>query len=442
MRALPKSDRRSWTFQAAMHGTIDPMAMDPLFNQCQHGTLQFFTWHRAYLHFFERILRWAANDPTLNLPYWDWTLQPILPEPFRSPADSSANSLYEPKRKANDGSALLTQVVVTDLENALANTAFPASGDTGFSPDLEGSPHGAIHTLVGGQGGLMSSVPTAANDPIFWLHHCNIDRLWNVWLNRGGGRVNPSEAAYLDQAYSFADETGATVTVKVRDIIRSATLGYRYDSVPNPAEPFAVSERKAVGATPPQVVATSAPGGRTEPLEKVEAKPLGFKEERVKLNTAKEKRPLMMRALPDDGASDDAPKVMIAVEGLSADLAPDFVYGVYVNLPEGQPSDEVLQRHYVGSINFFGKTKADAKAGHDHGEGNSFNATFNATKVLAGLQRAKKLDPDAITVTILPIVTKPPGVGAAEIKSRGEAASKKAKVSYRRISVHVTERGE
>ena len=224
MRQLPATDRRSWTFQAAIHGTTNPQATDPLFNQCQHGTIQFFTWHRAYLHFFERIMRWAANDPTLTLPYWDWTAQPVLPEPFRTPADQTTNSLYEKKRKANDGSALLSQVVVADLDNALARTVFPVSGDDGFSFDLEGSPHGQVHVLVGGQGGLMSSVPTAAGDPIFWLHHCNIDRLWNVWLNRGGGRANPTDPAYLDQAYTFADETGGTATVRVRDVIRSADL--------------------------------------------------------------------------------------------------------------------------------------------------------------------------------------------------------------------------
>jgi hypothetical protein len=32
---------------------------------------------------------------------------------------------------------------------------------------------------------------TAAQDPIFWLHHANIDRLWERWLQLGGGRANP-----------------------------------------------------------------------------------------------------------------------------------------------------------------------------------------------------------------------------------------------------------
>src|SRR5262249_57470534 len=105
-----------------------------------------------------------------------------------------------------------------------------------------GSPHGVVHTTVGGRGGLMSSVPTAAGDPIFWLHHANIDRLWNVWLNQGEGRTNPVDPAYLGTSYAFADETGDVVTVQVRDIMNSAALGYAYEGVTNPAGPLFISE--------------------------------------------------------------------------------------------------------------------------------------------------------------------------------------------------------
>jgi Common central domain of tyrosinase/Polyphenol oxidase middle domain len=229
MKALPASDPRSWRFQANIHGTLDP-ASNPLFNQCEHGTLLFLAWHRGYLYYFERILRWAAGDPELTLPYWDWTTAPALPDPYRTPA-SPSNPLYDATRMINDGSALPPDVVVDDLNTALNFVPFPPNGSIGFSPSLEGSPHGAVHVLVGGN---MGSVPTAANDPIFWLHHGNMDRIWDRWLNLGGGRLNPSDAAFLDTPYSFADETGGTVTVKVRDIISSLQLGYRYDDVPNP----------------------------------------------------------------------------------------------------------------------------------------------------------------------------------------------------------------
>ncbi|KAL2690149.1 hypothetical protein Neosp_004217 [[Neocosmospora] mangrovei] len=47
--------------------------------------------------------------------------------------------------------------------------------------------HNNVHNVTGGSDlkeyglGHMSDVPVAAFDPIFWLHHCNIDRLLSMW---------------------------------------------------------------------------------------------------------------------------------------------------------------------------------------------------------------------------------------------------------------------
>ncbi|KAI0855533.1 tyrosinase [Xylaria cubensis] len=41
--------------------------------------------------------------------------------------------------------------------------------------------HNNIHYWVGGSGGHMSQIPVATFDPTFWLHHCNIDRLFAIW---------------------------------------------------------------------------------------------------------------------------------------------------------------------------------------------------------------------------------------------------------------------
>jgi Common central domain of tyrosinase len=59
MKALPDSDPRSWHFQANIHGTIDPVT-NPLFNQCEHHTLQCLAWHRGYLYTFR--LRISASN--------------------------------------------------------------------------------------------------------------------------------------------------------------------------------------------------------------------------------------------------------------------------------------------------------------------------------------------------------------------------------------------
>ncbi|KAL0254283.1 hypothetical protein SLS55_009757 [Diplodia seriata] len=41
--------------------------------------------------------------------------------------------------------------------------------------------HGDYHTYVGGGRGHMSEIEVAAFDPVFWLHHCNIDRIFAIW---------------------------------------------------------------------------------------------------------------------------------------------------------------------------------------------------------------------------------------------------------------------
>ncbi|KAI1099645.1 common central domain of tyrosinase-domain-containing protein [Jackrogersella minutella] len=46
--------------------------------------------------------------------------------------------------------------------------------------------HNNVHNLSGGSSletglGHMSDVPVAAFDPLFWLHHCNVDRLLSMW---------------------------------------------------------------------------------------------------------------------------------------------------------------------------------------------------------------------------------------------------------------------
>jgi tyrosinase len=56
-----------------------------------------------------------------------------------------------------------------------------------FTSSLEGV-HNGVHVWVGG---TMSVIPTAPSDPVFWMHHANIDRLWAQWQTAHPG-LNPS----------------------------------------------------------------------------------------------------------------------------------------------------------------------------------------------------------------------------------------------------------
>ena len=238
-----RNDPRGWIFQANIHGTRD--ANPPAaWNQCRHASAHFLSWHRAYVYYFERILRQASGDPTLTLPYWDWTdpAQQGLPAAFKD----TQSPLFVSQRQMNQAGSTLPPSIRSAAVQALnLRSFFPASGSAGFGVlnasgsgkgRLEQPPHDSVHVVVGGNGGLMIDPATAAQDPIFWLHHCNVDRLWELWLRRGGGRANPTTAAWRDETFRrFVDESGNTAApLKVSQLGRTADLGYTYDRLTGP----------------------------------------------------------------------------------------------------------------------------------------------------------------------------------------------------------------
>jgi tyrosinase len=80
----------------------------------------------------------------------------------------------------------------------------------------------------------MGQVETAGQDPIFFLHHANIDRLWNAWLAQGGGREDPlSDATWKGNSFLFFDENGNQVRLTPCDVLRcSQQLNYTYENEP------------------------------------------------------------------------------------------------------------------------------------------------------------------------------------------------------------------
>jgi len=51
--------------------------------------------------------------------------------------------------------------------------------------------HGGGHLGVGDDLGIMGNVYSSAGDPSFYLHHANLDRLWNKWQQRGNSFLFP-----------------------------------------------------------------------------------------------------------------------------------------------------------------------------------------------------------------------------------------------------------
>jgi tyrosinase len=102
------------------------------------------------------------------------------------------------------------------LPNAAAVAAVMANATYNtFAPALEGV-HNSGHVWVGGSMGM---IPTAPCDPIFWMHHAEIDRIWAQWQTTHAGQNPP-----LAGAAATMDPWAETET-DTRDI---ATLGYKY----------------------------------------------------------------------------------------------------------------------------------------------------------------------------------------------------------------------
>src|SRR5262249_40574803 len=152
---------------------------------------------RAYLYYFERILRQAVGDPTFTLPYWDWS----DPDTRRVPAPfwGSNNPLNLSRRGVGPNDQAPAEFVdrtfiIEPILNTRSFSTFGGSASTARTQRVaggsrEGTPHNNMHVWIGGASGDMSFPVSAARDPIFWLHHANIDRLWVEWVRRNPGRL-------------------------------------------------------------------------------------------------------------------------------------------------------------------------------------------------------------------------------------------------------------
>ena len=411
MMSRPASDPTSYRFQANIHGTSDA-ATTPQetqsWNNCEHGSYYFLSWHRMYLYFLDRILRAASGDANLVLPYWNWgdPAQRTLPLVFRQPANAS-NPLYigPPGRPAalDAGTASLGAGTV-DASAALADVDFDSPSGSGLSfggqivppmqfnsphGDFESQPHDVVHVALSG---LMGDPDTAAQDPIFWLHHANIDRIWNRWLAQGGGRTDATDAAWLNTQFTFYDEAGHAVFLTGAEIVDTVgQLNYRYDDDP------VTGVRAMVRA---QAVAPEAPGGN--PAKTLAASAPRDESHRIELagTTARVQVPLPEAATNEVRAlvaKNEPRRVFLRLDDIRYAKSSGVYYEVYINPPAGE-SLNIHSPGYVGNLALFG-LKPHAMAGHPQPTSKDIYAEYDVSRVL---REEMARNPKELAVVLVP----------------------------------------
>ncbi|MCB5165749.1 tyrosinase family protein [Streptomyces bambusae] len=173
-----------------------------------HRSPSFLPWHRRFLLEFEEALQ--SVDSAVTLPYWDWTADrttgsslwapdflggtgrtrdgQVMDGPFAYSAGKWTINVRVDGRNflrralASSVAQLPTR---SEVETVLGMSVYDAapwnSSSSGFRNNLEGwrgaNLHNRVHVWVGGQ----MATGVSPNDPVFWLHHAYIDKLWADW---------------------------------------------------------------------------------------------------------------------------------------------------------------------------------------------------------------------------------------------------------------------
>jgi hypothetical protein len=341
-----------------------------------------------YIYYFERIVRQVCGHPEFTLPYWNYTSSDpaqrgVLPEQFRLPDDPLYGSLYVPTRGslANSGQPIQTNQPgdPLDITDAMLKQNYSTVDSVqGFCRAIDSNIHGRIHVLTGTSKD-MGAVPYAGQDPLFFVHHANIDRMWASW-NKNGGKNPPTTETWTQKSFVFADANGARISRRLSSVFSILSMGYNYDvMIPKPTAPATTSSTTTMMAA----ASTSRTGSKSKLVAKADSG--------ANLGTTT----MHVRLLPVAGArqtpvlgleSGDGKRAYLVIKDLHTWVQPEVLYHVYLTPPSGKMG--LNQQDYVGAINFF-----DAEF-HDHGDmkmdtalGENF-FSFDVTKVLEAIARS------------------------------------------------------
>lgn len=279
-----------WHYVAMNILTPQEPELNPTARNAAHRGSVFLPWHRFMLLLLEQHLQRVLEDETFGLPYWDWAVDgdhqpigeqpglalwketaiggagtPVEDGPFRfdreHPEDSFTVRFFEDVISGELSVPLADRGLVRQLQRPTSTLGLPTSqqvetvlddqtdydipnwdarcrkgirnlleGWIGFSPDSRSELHNRVHVWIGGDMGP----GTSPNDPVFYLNHCNVDRIWEAWMVKHGRTYAPDDSSDNPVGHRLNDLIISLVTrltttpAKMLDV----TNIYTYDALP------------------------------------------------------------------------------------------------------------------------------------------------------------------------------------------------------------------
>lgn len=389
------TDPISWFNYAGIHEIAStdpniskvPKSIQDLWHQCHKRESLFFLWHRAYVWALERLMQASVGDSTFRLPYWDWYTDPALPEIFRPKyvvvnGVRKTNPLYVANRNSGVNAGY-------DIWNPKVTTNFNETSFTTFQQRINSAEHGTIHLAVGTSTN-MGNKATAARDPIFFLHHAQMDRLLMAWLgvNRSTHKAPTSYTGWDPTVYRFPVYSGGVVTPTTQELALGSmqAMGYSYENTkaPNvtavvPASPGTVSGLSTMNSArilTDQATALSSSTQLSISSDATIELPIS--------NAGGEK--LRSFGMTDETSAPQSSRQLdLVLENVRLLSFPEGLlsYEVFLDLPPSPTRNADFEDFYVGSINLFelGHMGAD-HPGMRHTATLRFDITKKAMRVL------------------------------------------------------------
>ncbi|KAI8842198.1 hypothetical protein BJ741DRAFT_592469 [Chytriomyces cf. hyalinus JEL632] len=179
--------------------------------QSIHGRPLFLPWHREMLRRFEDELR--KVDPTVSLPYWDWANEGGNPINLNPQLFGAGSTSAGTKSSACINDGFVAGYVHTTNKGCLkrdyprgvtfadyttvASYVVNAPDYARFLNRMEAD-HNRVHAGIGGKNGDMYRPNISPEDPLFYFHHTNVDRLYDAWQRRGKNRVTSYNGGKID----------------------------------------------------------------------------------------------------------------------------------------------------------------------------------------------------------------------------------------------------